>query len=117
MQSLRSDVGVDRTAAKKFFVVVRSDLTPAQHGVQAVHAALAFVAEHGGASEVALCNLAFLSVRDEEGLHKLLRRAAASGTRWTLFREPDLENTVTAVAFEPGKLGQKLCQGLQKALR
>ncbi len=100
----------------KFFIVVRADLTPAQIAVQATHVALAWVAEHGSTREVADCNLALLTVPDEKGLERLLRRAGADNVKCSHFVEEDLGHTITAAAFEPGEKGQKICNGLKKAL-
>jgi hypothetical protein len=52
--------------------------------------------------------LAFLTVADESQLIKLITKAILSGIKHTVFREPDIGNQITAVAFEPSELARKL---------
>jgi hypothetical protein len=52
--------------------------------------------------------LAFLTVADEEQLIKLISKAILTGIKHTIFREPDIDNQITAVAFEPSEASRKL---------
>lgn len=45
---------------------------------------------------------------DEEQLIKLITKAILNGIKYTIFREPDLNNQITAVAFEPSEASRKL---------
>jgi hypothetical protein len=60
-----------------------------------------------------------ISVLSVPGLGALLAfwdRAEMLGLRSSLFREPDLGDEATAMALEPSRFSQRLCQGLQLAL-
>lgn len=103
--------------AAKLYLVTRSDLPPGQQAVQACHAMRAFVAEHPQLDQLwytSSNHLAFLSVQDEAGLHDLINRAERRGVRFSLFREPDRDDELTAIALEPA--ARRLCQGLPLAL-
>jgi len=52
--------------------------------------------------------LVFLTVADEEQLIKLISKAILMGIKHTVFREPDLDDQITAVAFEPSEQARKL---------
>jgi hypothetical protein len=52
--------------------------------------------------------LALLTVADEYELDKLIYKAEMLGIKYTVFREPDLGNEMTAVAFEPSDKSRKL---------
>lgn len=103
--------------AEKLYVVTRSDLVPGQQAVQAMHALREFVAEH---PETDLAwykssnHLALLSVRDERSLAHLVDKASRRGILVSLFREPDRNNELTAIALEPK--GRQLCRNLPLAL-
>lgn len=56
--------------------------------------------------------LAFLTVKDEEALIDLISRASLRGITFSIFREPDLDNQITAVAFEPSEASRKLTSSL-----
>ena len=101
----------------KLYIVARADLLPGPRAVQAIHAAQEFVHQH---PEVDLewyevsNHLAFLEVPDEAALHRLVERARLKGLAVAVFREPDLDNRVTAIALEPA--AKNLCRGLPLAL-
>lgn len=61
--------------------------------------------------------LAFLEVQDEESLRRLTARARDLRAPVCEFREPDLGDSLTAVAVGPGPAGRKACSGLRRALR
>lgn len=60
-------------------------------------------------------NLVCLQVPDEACLKHLASRAADAGIEHSVFREPDLDDAVTAIAIEPA--GKKLVSNLPLALR
>jgi peptidyl-tRNA hydrolase len=60
-------------------------------------------------------NLVVLQVPDEEALKDLAGRVEAADLYHAVFREPDLDNTVTAVALEPA--GWRMVSDLPLALR
>lgn len=59
--------------------------------------------------------LALLSVPTERDLDALIKKASAKGVRFSVFREPDIGNEITAIVLEPK--GKRLCGNLQLALR
>lgn len=95
----------------KLVVVTRFDLTPGQKVVQAVHAAVDFVFQHpnrAGPWHEQSNYVAILCVWDEKELLALAERCKARLLDFTIFREPDLDNSVTAIAIEPSPETHKL---------
>ena len=96
---------------QKLRVVTRRDLHISTQAVQSAHAAIDFQHEHPQEAsqwQTKSNYLALLTVADEEALIKLISKALVSGIKYTLFREPDLNNEITAVAFEPSDRARKL---------
>ena len=61
-----------------------------------------------------------LSVQNEQELQNLIEKALRNNIRFSVFKEPDIEDQVTAIALEPGqktKKTKKLCSNLKLALR
>lgn len=105
---------------KHLYVITRKDLSPGYQAVQSTHAALDFLMEHreAGATWHAESNfLCLLSVPDEASLEQLAQEAQRKCIRFTIFREPDIDNQVTAIALEPGTNSAKLCRKLDLALK
>lgn len=101
----------------KLYLVVRADLPPAQQAVQAAHALQAFNLCHPSTTArwVAESNtLALLEVDDEAALCELACRADFFGVECAQFREPDLGDSLTALALSPD--GKRLVRGLRMAL-
>lgn len=61
--------------------------------------------------------LVVVAVPDELALAELATVSIEEGIVRSVFREPDLGNTITAVALEPGSTAQRLCAQLPLALR
>src|SRR5512135_1166604 len=105
------------TDGEKLYVVVREDLPVGDRAVQATHAAVDFHHEH---PEVATewhdrsNTLVMLGVLNERALVMLREQAERKGIRHTAFREPDLDGSLTAIAFEPK--ARKLLRHLPLAL-
>lgn len=62
-------------------------------------------------------SLIVLTVPDERALHALVAKAEARGLLCGTFREPDLADELTAVAFAPGRETRRLCSNLPLAGR
>ena len=96
---------------EKLRVVSRRDLPIPYQAVQSGHAAIDFQHEHPELAkewQTKSNYLAFLTVADEEQLIKLISKAILTGIKHTVFREPDIDNQITAVAFEPSEASRKL---------
>ena len=101
---------------KYLVVVTRSDLAPEQRAVQSVHAAINFVFEHPARASPWFHNSNYLLLRqtpDKESMRRLIWKAEELGIACTPFREPDLENALTAIAFEPSEQTDKLTSKLK----
>lgn len=100
-------------------IIVRADLSPAQQAVQGIHAAQTFASTHPATFDdwyKSSNTLAFLVVSNEYELVRLLSLAEDRGIRSACFREPDIDNQMTAIALEPSTRARKLCAGLALAL-
>ena len=104
----------------KLYIVTRSDLKPGQQLSQATHAAIDFILEYPELSkqwrEVSN-HICILSVNNEEELNKLIIRAETYKVRFKVFKEPDYDFALTAIAFEPGIPSLKVCSGIKLALK
>lgn len=96
---------------RKLVIVTRKDLTPGQRAVQSTHAVVNFIFEHpsrAGPWFKESNYLVQLEVDDERALHKLIGKLDYHQICYTVFREPDMDNRITAVAIEPSPLTQKV---------
>jgi peptidyl-tRNA hydrolase len=106
--------------ADKLYIVVRSDLSPGSQAVQGMHAARQYANDHPEIERewfTSSNHLAMLATSNEESLIRLVKKAQEKRITHSIFREPDLDNQITAVAFEPGEMGKRLCSNLRLALR
>jgi hypothetical protein len=95
-------------------------LEPGYQAVQSMHALRQFTAEHPDIDKLWFEKsnyLGLLSVSDEQTLINLIEQAAAHDIRFSIFREPDIDNQITAIALAPGPKSKKLCNRLPLALK
>jgi hypothetical protein len=98
---------MDRSELKhgdKLFIIVREDLNPGSQAVQGMHAMRQFIADHPELEKkwFEISNhIAFLGVKDEVSLLKMYDRLERKGMKVSSFREPDLDDSLTAIAAEP----------------
>ena len=95
--------------------VTRSDLTYGQQAVQSTHAAINFCFEHKGRAGPWFENsnyLVQLSASNEDELLKLIEKCEKLEIAYTVFREPDLNDSLTAIAIEPSPLTKKVVSHL-----
>jgi Peptidyl-tRNA hydrolase PTH2 len=101
-------------------VVTREDLSPGYQGVQSIHAAIQFAMEHPETNKEWFEQsnyLGFLSVANELELNRIIELAAMQNIKCSVFKEPDIDNQITAIALAPGAKSKKLCSNLKLALK
>ena len=99
----------------KLVVVTRQDLPIGYQAVQSGHALADFILQHPQIAEhwhKTSNYLVFLSTHDEESLEKLIIKAQNRGIKYTPFYEPDVNNQLTSVAFEPSDETRKLVSNI-----
>jgi hypothetical protein len=98
--------------------VTRADLTAGYQATQTAHAVADFTLAHPETAHVwaGLSNsLIVLAVVDEHALLTMERQAVSQGLEHVLFREPDLLDEATAIAFAPGHATVALLADLEPA--
>ena len=103
---------------KKLFIVLRADLPPGAMLAQTGHAVRAFVAAEPELDRAWFHgpnNLVVLATPNETTLGALLDRARAAGVPLAECREPDLGDSLTAIAL--ADVGARLVSSLPLALR
>lgn len=85
-----------------------------------MHALRQFTAEHPEVDRqwFEISNyLGLLSVANEQELHQLIEKAQQLDIKLSVFREPDINDQITAIALAPGARSKKLCSTLTLALK
>ncbi len=104
----------------KLIVITRRDLHPGYQAVQSAHAAVDFQHQYPDISKKwnkESNYLIILSVENEEQLLLFLEKVKYRDIKYTEFREPDIDNQLTAIAIEPGENSRKLTSKLPLALK
>lgn len=95
--------------------ITRRDLSLGQQAVQSSHAAINFIFEHPDRAGPWFKDsnyLVQLSTVDEQSLLKLIEKCEYNKIKYTAFREPDIDNQITAIAIEPSLITQKMVSNL-----
>lgn len=93
---------------RKLYVIVRKDLPKNQAAIQAGHVVAEFLL-HGPRSFWGNGTLIYLVVRNEKDLNKWAGKIGDDGYCVVGFREPDMNNELTAIAVEcPSQLVKDL---------
>lgn len=61
--------------------------------------------------------VALLAAKDEGELQKLIDKANQKGIRYVAFYEPDMDNQLTAICFEPTDAARRLTSSIPLALK
>ena len=109
--------GVDglQITDQKLRVITRRDLKSSYQGVQSAHAGIQFQHEHPEVAKQWYYKsnyLVFLTVENENELEKLVAKAKLRDITVSEFREPDIDDALTAIALEPSRLSKKITSGL-----
>lgn len=103
----------------KFYIVVDDTLTPSQRSAQAAHAATVFMDQYGQEMNVDWHHQTIVVVEaNQQTLENTLEgKNKFSEIRHSGFRDSDLDNMITAIAFEPIPIpvGRKLFGRLKLA--
>ena len=107
------------TQINKLTSVTRRDLNAGYQSVQSTHSIVKFVFEHPEISGIWFKDpyLAQLSVENEDALKHLIHKLQKSNIKYSIFREPDLGNQITAIAIEPSDKTRKLISHLPLMLK
>lgn len=95
-------------------------MAPGLQMAQSVHVAFAFAAEHEMETKNWMKNsnyIAVLNIENEEKLKELIFRAKEEQIIFSIFREDDIDNQITAVVLECNPKSKLLCSGLPLALK
>ncbi len=90
-------------------------MTAGYRAVQSTHAAINFIFEHYGRASpwfLESNTLVQLEVKNEKQLQLLIDKCQQLQICYTVFREPDIGNQITAVALEPSDKTQKLVRNI-----
>lgn len=90
-------------------------MTDGYKAVQSTHAAINFTFEHPSRAGPWFKDsnyLVQLEVENEQKLKELIQKCRKKQLYYTIFREPDIGNEITAIAIEPSPLTQKLVSHL-----
>ena len=104
----------------KLIIITRKDISSGYQAVQSGHAAIQFQHEHPQEAKDWFSNsnyLIFLAAKDESELISYAQKAADRGIKISIFREPDLNNEITAIALDPSEASTKLVSNLPLALK
>ena len=100
----------------KLRTITRSDLPIGYQAVQSAHAAIQFQHEYPEEAKEWYTKsnyLIFLSVKDENELKNFIRKLENERVKFSVFREPDINNQITAVTLEPGQVSDRLTKHLK----
>lgn len=94
---------------KKLYVLIRKDLSPSYQAVQAGHAVAEWLLQHGQVTEWQNGTLIYLGIENEKELEHWSQKLDQKNMKWTVFREPDIDNQMTAIAcLHDGKVFSNL---------
>ena len=105
---------------QKTNIVVRRDLRPGLQAAQAGHALTDLILKYTEQAKRWRDEsnfLIILSVANEQELSELSRELSRTEMLWSGFREPDLNNSLTAVAVLPSRYTERFFENLPLALK
>lgn len=95
-------------------------MTAGQQLAQALHAAIRFAAEHPEELNSWMQDSEYicaLSIPNEETILAFMKKISDLNIKYSIFREPDFDNQITALALAPGENSRRLCSQFSLALK
>lgn len=102
----------------KLYVVVREDLSPGAQMAQALHAFREFIEAHPKVERnwyKTSNTVVILGIENEKELIALKNMAITKNIAFSAFYEPDMDDALTAVTFEPGEKTSEFLSHLKLA--
>lgn len=99
----------------KLITITRTDMPYGYQLIQTIHSAIDFQHEHPMLSKIWNTQsnyLASLAVKDETELENFIQKFSDKNLLFTVFREPDINNSITSITIEPSEMARKLCSNL-----
>ena len=105
--------------ARRLYVVVRNDLAPGIQISQSIHAKDEFTREHGDIEDDWRwdSNTIIILSGTSHQLYSILGHALTNEVYYSTFKEPQLNNELTAIALEPSEATVEIVRGLPLALK
>ncbi len=103
----------------KLYIIVRNDLSPGAQIAQSCHALREFCEKHKSLDEQWFSTsnyIVCLSAKSEQHLKDILDKCEQRGLPIAEFREPDMDNQITAISVGPDEQAKKLLSNLPLAL-
>lgn len=104
----------------KLYIIVREDLTAGLQLSQSCHVAFSFSQDFPEITKEWIGNsnyIVILNCLNEKELNNIAEQAQILKIKFSLFRDSDLNNELTAIALEPNNQSKKLCSNLKLALK
>lgn len=103
----------------KLSVVTRKDITPGYQTAQSIHSALLFSQKFPQIYKEWSKDpyLAVLSVNDEKELLELISKLEKSNIKFSVFREPDIDDEITSICIEPSDKSRRITSSLPLLLK
>ena len=107
------------TQIHKLTIVTTKNISAGSQAAQATHSAVQFVFEHPeiAKSWIKSPYLALLSVNNEIEIETLIHKLQISNIKFSVYREPDLNDQITSIAIEPSEKTRRLVSNLPLMLR
>ena len=105
---------------QKLYFVTRRDLPAGYQLAQSLHAFHEFFEQHPAEYREWYDNskyIAALSVEDGSSLQDLCETLTSNKIKFSIFREPDLNNQLTSISVQPGQSIAKILSHLPLALK
>ena len=102
----------------KLYVIVRNDISPGRQIAQACHGMRQFYEEHPLIDKewfVKSNYIVVLNAKDEMHLFETMEEAVKKNVSFSAFKEPDLNDEVTAIVLAPSAISAKMCRRLPLA--
>jgi hypothetical protein len=90
---------------------------PGQKLAQSVHCAFSFAQEHNDLTNqwMSISNYICVLEIEEDKLNQFIEKLLYQNIKFSIFKEPDMDNRITSIAIEPGIVSKKLCSNLKLA--
>lgn len=93
---------------KRLYILIRNDLSNAQKAVQAGHAIAQWMIEHHSKKEWNNNTLIYLTIPNEQDLTDWFEIAKMKQLQCSCFREPDMNDQMTAIAILADEKSKKM---------